>query len=265
MASMTCNYFSTTLKRNVSINVIIPTPEGNEQITNEKTVKSYHYKAGLKVLYLLHGAFGNYSSWLRFSNIERYAQKHCIAVVMASADNSFYQDMKHGGSYHSFFTKELPAFVTNIFPVSNKRENTYIAGLSMGGYGAWFLALSNPELYSKAASLSGAVDIKGVYDGIKSDEMSGPFEWENIFEETDKLAGSKYDLMALYKSCQKNNNAPKLYQACGTEDFLYNSNLEIKNQLEAMNAELFYEEGQGGHDWDFWDKYIQNVLEWILE
>lgn len=71
--------------------------------------------------------------------------------------------------------------------------------------------------------------------------------------------------MALYKSCQKNNNAPKLYQACGTEDFLYNSNVEIKNQLEAMNAELFYEEGQGGHDWDFWDKYIQNVLEWILE
>lgn len=107
MASMNCHYYSYSLGHTVDVNVFVPTPEGNEQITSESAKKAFPYEKGLPVLYLLHGAFGDYSSWMRFSNIERYAQKHCCVVVMASAENSFYQDMYHETATSPFFQKNF--------------------------------------------------------------------------------------------------------------------------------------------------------------
>ncbi|TXC90629.1 esterase family protein [Metabacillus litoralis] len=265
MALINCNYFSFSLKRTVEINVIIPTPEGDEQITDKYTQDFYQYEKGLPVVYLLHGAYGNYSSWTRFSNIERFAQKHCCAVVMASAENSFYQDMEHGGAFYTFFSKELPTLVKSLFPVSKKREDTFIAGLSMGGYGAWFLALSNPTMYSKAASLSGALDIVMLYDEVKKGTIPGPFKWEDIFEDPSHLEGSQADLFNLLTSCKESGTIPELYQACGTEDFLYSMNQSVRDRLKEASVEFVYEEGIGNHDWDFWDSYIQNVLDWLMK
>lgn len=220
MASINCHYYSSCLKHMVEINVIVPTPEGKEQITDSAIQKSYSYEKGLPVVYLLHGAYGNHSSWMRFSNIERYAQQYCCVVVMASADNSFYQDMAHGNAYDTFFAKELPAFITSIFPVSPKREDTYIAGLSMGGYGAWFLALSNPEKYAKAASMSGTLDISLLYRETIKCNLDAPFSWEDIFADPKNLEGSDYDLFELYDRCVSVGKIPELYQTCGTKDFL---------------------------------------------
>lgn len=264
MASMTCHYYSSTFQGNIAINVIIPTPKGNEEITDQDTCKQYGYETGLPVLYLLHGAHGDFSSWMHFSNIERYAQDRRCAVVMASAGNYFYQDMHHGPAYRTFFTQELPAFITSIFPVSKRREDTYIAGLSMGGYGAWYLALSAPELYSKAASLSGALDIAAIYEVNQAEDTGYSFPWDDIFENPAKLAGSDKDLFELYSRCARQGLAPKLYQACGTEDFLYESNVTVRQRMDEMGADLVYEEGPGGHTWDFWDIYIRKVLDWML-
>lgn len=264
MASINCQYYSFSLKHTVEINIIIPTPEGNEQITDSEVLNSYSYKKGLPVVYLLHGAYGNFSSWIRFSNIERYAQQHHCAVVMASADNSFYQNMNHGNAYYTFFTKELPAFITNIFPVSPKREDTYIAGFSMGGYGAWYLSLSNPEIYSKAASMSGALDIAQLYDESAKGNLESPFSWEDIFADPTNLTGSDYDLFELYRRCAASGNIPELYQACGTEDFLYPMNRSVRDRFKKMGADYVYDEGPGGHNWDFWDQYIRNILSWMF-
>ncbi|MBS5959077.1 MAG: tributyrin esterase [Clostridiales bacterium] len=264
MASMNCHYYSFSLKRTVDVNVIIPTPEGNEQITSEETKKAYPYDTGLPVLYLLHGAYGDYSSWMRFSNIERYAQKHCVAVVMASADNSFYQDMYLGNNYFTFFTEELPAFVKSIFPISKRREDTFVAGLSMGGYGAWYLGLSKPEQYAKAASLSGALDIEMTYERTKDGEGGSPFRWDLIFKNPADVKGSDADLITLYDRCEKAGNLPELYFACGTEDFVYDMNTAMKAQLDARGSKAVYVEGPGNHDWDFWEAYIQKVLQWML-
>ena len=84
MAILTCTCFSTTLKQNVTFNAVVPTPEGNEQVTDQQT-KSRADGDGFPVVYLLHGAYGNYASWGRFSNIERYAQQYGVVLVMASA------------------------------------------------------------------------------------------------------------------------------------------------------------------------------------
>ena len=265
MASMNCHYYSATLKNNISLNVVIPSPQGNEQIVDKSVQAQYGYESGLPVVYLLHGAYGDYSSWMRYSNVERYAQDRRCALVMASAGNNFYQDMYRGLAYRKFFTEELPTFITSVFPVSKKREDTYIAGFSMGGYGAWYLALSTPDLYSKAASMSGALDIAASYEQSASGIIDNPFPWNDIFEHPEALAGGDRDLLELYRRCQENGTAPSLYQACGTEDFLYKMNQEANSRMKNMGADLIYEEGPGGHNWDFWDKYIQKILDWMLE
>ncbi len=264
MASMTCHYYSSTLMRNIALNIIVPTPTSNEQIVDENTQKQYGYETGLPVVYLLHGAYGDFSSWIRFSNIERYAQDRHIVAVMASCGNNFYQDMAKGDKYQTFFTRELPSFIRSIFPVSKKREDTYVAGFSMGGYGAWYLALSAPEVFAKSASLSGALDIAGLYEQALSGTVDSPFSWDAIFGNPATLAGSDKDLFELYARCQKNGLAPELYQACGTEDFLYQMNLDARKRMADLGANVLYEEGPGGHNWDFWDVYIRKVLDWML-
>ena len=262
MALMETHYYSFSLKSNVTLNVFVPTPGSKEAIICMNTEAKYNYKDGLPVLYLLHGAYGDGFSWLRYSNIDRYAQDRGIAVVMAGAENSFYQDMKNGKKYFTFFTEELPEFITSLFPVSKKREKTFVAGSSMGGYGAWCLGLRRPDLYGKIASMSGLLDIDS---GYKNRTEETPFDYESVFYDLEHLKGSKYDLLALYDKAAKNDQVPKLYQTVGFGDFLYNDNLRVRDSLREKNANLTYEEGEGGHDWDFWDKYIQRILDWLLE
>ncbi len=118
-----------------------------------------NYQTPFRVLYLLHGYSDDQTAWQRWTSIERYAEGLNLAVVMPAAQNSFYTDMVHGGKFFTFLTEELPAVVHDLFPLSTERADTFVAGLSMGGYGAFKLALSRPDLYAAAASLSGALDI----------------------------------------------------------------------------------------------------------
>ena len=267
MALMETHYYSFSMKSNITLNVFIPTPGSDCSITDITNNEKFDYENGLPVIYLLHGAYGDAFSWIRFSNIERYAQKYGVALVMASAGNSFYQDLKGGRSYTKLFTEELPLFIQNVFPVSKDRKKTFIAGFSMGGYGAWYLALTRPDIFGKAASMSGALDIAALFDS--KDEKTDVFSWEDCFGDAVKdgnhLKGSKYDLFALYDKAISQGYRPALYQSVGTSDFLYDINQTAKKTLESRGADLTYEEGPGGHDWDFWDKYIQNVLEWFFK
>ena len=262
---LTCHYYSRVLCRNVQINVIIPTPEGNEQITAQGKEQRYDYAKGLPVVYLLHGAYGDCSSWTRFSSIERYVQAHNCIAVMAGVENSFYQDMKHGSPYFTYMTEELPAYITSLFPASRRREDTYIAGFSMGGYGAWYLALSRPDLYSKAASMSGALDIVRVYEGSTDGSIDNPFHWEDSFGETVfHLAGSDRDLMYLLKKDQESGQIPELYQSCGDQDFLFEINRDVHERIEKMGIRTAYHEVPGHmHNWDFWDQDIRRILDWM--
>ena len=260
-----CHYFSFVLGTNVEINVVIPTPEGNEQITGEGKTDRYDYEKGLPVVYLLHGAYGDNNSWMRFSSVERYAQAHNMIAVMAGVTNSFYQDMAHGPKYFTFMTEELPAYITQLFPASKAREDTFIAGFSMGGYGAFYLALSRPDLYCACASMSGALDLPAtVASALKGPEGS-PFAVEDIFADPGHLEGSRQDLMQLAKEDLEKGTLPHLYQSCGTEDFLFDMNRSIHERLTAMGAGVTYREVEGyGHAWDFWDSEIQRIFDWFI-
>ncbi|SDM62844.1 alpha/beta hydrolase [Acetanaerobacterium elongatum] len=263
MAFFQCNFFSPTLCFNTDINVFIPTPNSDE-LQNGKKSDYFYDGAHFQVLYLLHGAYGDYTDWMRLTNIEKYAQNHKLAVVMPSASNSFYQDMFRGSAYLTYLTKELPEFVRALFPISLKRENTFTAGLSMGGYGALRLAFEKPENYSACASLSGAIDICDIMRSTKDGKMDGPFRWADIFEHPEQVEGSDADLFALIaKRKAEHYPLPKIFQSCGTEDFIYQSNVGAHKKLQAIGVEHTYEEHPGIHDWDYWDTHIQRVLEWL--
>ena len=263
MAFFQVNFFSPTLGFNTDLHVFIPTPNSDELLNHKR---SDYFKPGAKfqVLYLLHGAYGDNTDWTRLTSIEKYAQKHRLAVVMPSASNSFYQNMYCGSDYLTYLTEELPAFVQALFPISTKRENTFVAGLSMGGYGAVKLAVEKPQQYAACASLSGAIDLAAIMGQVSSGEITGPFRWDAVFEHPQQVVGSDADLFALIeKRKQQGAVLPRIFQSCGTEDFIYKANVSAAQKLRALGVELTYEEHPGIHDWDYWDTHIQRALDWM--
>lgn len=245
MALIQCDFFSETLQFGASMNVILPQPA----------------QTRYPVLYLLHGLSDDHTTWLRRTSIERYADALGLAVVMPAVHRSFYADMAHGNRYWTFVSQELPALARGFFPLSQRREETFAAGLSMGGYGAFKLALSFPERFAAAASLSGALDQAGAMQQV---EPAWRAEMETVYGDLSQVAGSANDVIHLARQLARSAGPrPRLYQCCGTEDFLYDQNLRFRDQARALGLDLTYEEGPGGHDWGYWDRMIQRVLAWL--
>ena len=220
----------------------------------------------VRTLYLLHGHSDDHTAWQRWTSIERYAEGLNLAVVMPAVHLSFYNDMAHGGKYWQFVSEEVPALVRELFSLSSRREDNFVAGLSMGGYGAFKLALTHLERYAAAASLSGAVDLNQVVKVKKNDPANKAWieEMRTVFGDLSKVPGSKHDLFALARKAAKAPVKPRLYQCCGTEDDLYADNLRFRDAISRLPLDLTYEEGSGEHNWAYWDKKIQNVLAWMF-
>ena len=217
-----------------------------------------------RVLYLLHGYTDDHTAWQRWTSIERYAEGLNLAVIMPAVQNSFYTDMVHGGKFFTFLTEELPAIVHDLFPLSIERSGTFVAGLSMGGYGAFKLALSRPDLYAAAASLSGALDIRELVKEHDDPENAAWLErMSNIFGDLEKVPGSPHDLFELAQNVSRSANKPRLFQYCGTEDVLYADNLRFRDFIRPLGFDYTYEETPGDHRWVYWDALIQKVLEWL--
>jgi len=178
-------------------------------------------------------------------------------VVMPFAHRSFYRNTYSQQRYFDFIADELPEICQSNFPISNLPARRLVAGQSMGGYGAFKLALTYPERYAAAASLSGALDI-----GLGEDLSRFP-EWPHVFGPVDKLSPED-DLLELSRRVAAANSLPpKLYQFCGTEDFLYGSNERFLRNANECGLAIDYQEGPGAHDWDCWDKRIEAVLQWL--
>jgi pimeloyl-ACP methyl ester carboxylesterase len=168
MALVHCDFFSDVLGLSTSMTVILPqSTSGQIGMSGEVS------KGDTPVLYLLHGLSDDHTIWTRRTSIERYVAPLGLAVVMPRVDRSFYLDEAHGNRYWTFLSEELPEVVRGFFRVSRRREDTFVAGLSMGGYGAMKWALSEPHRFAAAASLSGAVDLAGLQgvDGWRPDVM----------------------------------------------------------------------------------------------
>ena len=252
MALINLKFLSEVLGRNVDINVVVPQRSTNGEIGIANASGSEKYKT----LLLLHGLSDDNSIWLRRSSIERYATEHGIAVVMPSGDRGFYTDMKHGDKYFTFIGEEVLKIAREFLPLSDKREDTFVAGNSMGGYGAFKIALKHPDKYCAAIGLSSVADINKFMDTYTPELKS------NIFG--DKIPQEE-DLFYLLKNIKNSPIKPKLYSCIGKGDFMYSENVELSRELKNCGCEYAYYETEGVHDWDFWDSEIRKALNWLVK
>lgn len=239
-----------------------PAPDPARTPRRRITFKSHATPAtGWPVLWLLHGLSDDHSIWLRRTSIERYVATLPLAVVMPAVHRSFYTDMAQGLPYWTFISEELPRIVRSFFPISARRRDNFVAGLSMGGYGAFKLALSHPDRFAAAASLSGALDVVE----ICSNPHPNRAEFLRIFGPPKRLARSSNDLFDLARRlARRRGPKPRLFQCCGQADFLYAMNLRFRDHALALGLDLTYEEHPTfGHDWAYWDLMIQRVLSWL--
>jgi S-formylglutathione hydrolase FrmB len=250
-------FFSDTLGFHTSMVALLP----KRTLAEMKSRRTPKYRT----LYLLHGHSDDHTAWQRWTSIERYAEGLNLAVVMPAVHLSFYNDMTHGGKYWQFISEEVPTLVREMFPLSSARKDNFVAGLSMGGYGAFKMALTHPERFAAAASLSGALDIRSVVDlDHGHNDKAWLEEMRTVFGDLSKVPGSKHDLMALVKRVARGSVRPRLYQCCGTEDQLYQDNIRFRDAVRRLPLELTYEGGPGKHNWAYWDKMIQRVLVWMF-
>lgn len=258
MAYITCHFFSEVLSVSTSMTVILP-----ERTTSQIGQKNVRSKDKVPVLYLLHGFSDDHTIWTRRTSIERYAAEYGIAVVMPQVDHSFYSDMKYGRKYWTFLSEELPAKARSFFPLSEKREDNFVAGLSMGGYGAFKWALRRPDVFAAAASLSGALDLPARIEKEKGESHPVAKALYQVFGD-QQIKNTKDDLFYLIEQLLENNKEfPQLFLACGTEDFLRENNEAFYKFATDRDLPLTAVFTEGSHEWGYWDEKIQEVLAWL--
>jgi putative tributyrin esterase len=252
MALLRIDHTPETVKVNLPLNIILPDPGpmGNKPV------------AARKVLYLLHGLGDDGSAWQRYTSIESTANAYGLIVVMPSIGRSFYTDMPNGQAYFTYLVEELPHYLDNIFGLKPSREDTFIAGNSMGGYGAFKAAFLHPELYGAAASFSGALSLEFIKAYPDDPRL---FEFRHIFGDLEHLSGTTHDPSTWFSQAAQNpGSLPRLFMSCGLDDDLLPLNRMVKQALINANIPVEYSEEKAGHEWSFWDAQIKRFMASIL-
>lgn len=251
------SYFSPTLTKNMQLYVAMPEfdkmPEGK-----------------LKTVYMLHGYTGDYTDWQRFTKMETYAMQRQIAVVMPDGANSFYADQAYAGpAYFTYLTKELPVYLRKLLPLSDKREDNFVGGLSSGGYGAMKIGLTYPEQYAAIGCLS-AYNIPEDFSWQYPDK---PESWRNIFRGPfgelfpNKMMGSEHDLYHLVDNILTNDRpCPDIFHIWGDID-VAKRGAGIMNryftEMDGQPFKYFGAEYEGAHDFVFWDKHLEEMFDYF--
>lgn len=247
MSLIQMGFFSEALNMFTRAHIILPMPRNAAAPAKD-----------LPLLYLLHGMGDGASAWLRKTVIERCALERGLAVVMPEGANSCWEDMVHGAAYRSYVTRELPQIIRNNFPVTRDREKTFIAGCSMGGFGAVKLALANPEMYSRVGCFS-AAHFENRHDSPRHQAMlqrvyGGALDAydQRIAEDAESVNMGSLPLSILH--------------TCGDQDALQANALKSRAFFEALpegSISYHFEMLPGRHDWALWDASVQRFLAWL--
>lgn len=259
MAVMEISFASASLKRWVDVTAIVPLEAAG--------VPDMGKPEKFPALYLLHGFSGNHKDWLTYSKIRTYAEKNNLAVIMPSGENCFYVDDEQADIRYGEFIKELVLFTRKMFPLSDKREETFIGGLSMGGFGALRNGLYYNELFGKIISLSGAYildDIAGKDEDFQ-DAVASYGYYARVFGDLDKVKESDKNPVVCAVDAVESGCVPEVFMACGTEDFLNKANRKMCADLEDVGVKAEYYEGPGGHEWIFWDTWMEKAVKWLFK
>lgn len=246
MAQLHCNFFSYTLGYGVDITLLLPSLSPCDMETEEK--KTHRIAAKYPILYLLHGHGNDYLSWNHCTCIERYAEERRIAVVTFSVGNKGYMNAAYGEQYYAFVERELPEFLTANFPISDRPEDTYIAGASMGGYGALAHGMARPGKYRAVGAFSPATVWGADMIQKLGHEMPQMMDLRQVIC-AGKEAGRKF---------------PELFMCIGEQDFLLESVTDFEGFLQEQGIAHRYDRVPVyGHEWGFWEHELPMFLDWL--
>lgn len=271
MSLLTFNFESQYLAGGTQISVILPDK------TRDLTPDEF-YRSGRKypVLWLLHGTFGDNTDWVRRTNIELYASRKNLIVVMPSALNSNYSnwpDMMMGYNMYDYLVKELMPLIYGWLPASDDPDDNYIAGLSMGGRGTIKFAVNFPELFRAAAVLSAApVDFSKLTHGdpnpmndLDNTRMISTIRNAGGLE---KYLGGEENVWAIIdRSVAEGRRLPRLMFGIGEADtLLYENYRKFRAHCDEIGLEADWFTLPGyKHEWAFWDLAIQHALDEFFE
>lgn len=248
------SFFMPSLGRTKKVSVLLP--------------QKYDPLKRYAVLYLLHGYSGGHEDWWKKTRLQEFVKDVPMIVVMPDAENSWYVDSftEPNEQFESYIVKDLPHYVQTMYSVDSTRRG--IAGLSMGGYGALQLALRHTSRYEFAGSLSGAIAFpRGMSDTSRPSERALLPSLKRVFGEKTSGFRNAHDVFQLYRQTSK-DSLPYIYMAIGIQDgyrtFLP-ANRAFTDLLRTYGAAYEYHETQGGHNWQYWDKEIQPLLNRMRE
>ena len=263
MAVVNVTFQSWSLRRSVSFCAYLP-----ENRTEASLGNSENPCRELKTLYMLHGYSGDCHDYLQIQELRELSERYKLVLIYPSGENSFYLDgIDKSENMSLFIGKELVEVTRSMFRLSGKREDTFIGGISMGGYGAMINGLRYSDTFSKIISLSGAyieVNIADKGDYIP-DQVSDAAYQNKIFGDPKKLRFSDKDpRFCMEELIKSGNKLPEIYFVCGENDFLIESNRKLHTFMLDNGISHYYEEGDGVHDWVYWRKHLEPSIKWVL-
>ena len=272
MAVLTIHFNSKTLGLATAARLILPS--GVKRSEKPDYAALYAEKKLLPVLWLLHGGSDNYTDWHNCTKVQLFAEEYGYAVVMPDAQQSSYANMAYGPNWLDFYLDELPEYMYSRFPLSRAREDNFISGMSMGGFGTVKLALLQPERFSVAVPLASAVEVARRYAEGRWDRIPGgppkdgrPSAFNDIYgcdDDPSAVLGTREDCYGLLKKAvDEGKTLPRFLHCQGTEDHTYNGNVEYREYAESLGVHLDWIEAPGYHDWASWNLYLPEVFKYI--
>ena len=258
MAVINMDLMSRSLTTRTDLYVVVPTPTLQDMIAGQDR---YDPEKRWPVVYMLHGAGGNGFEWIQKADIESLCCRWGFIAVLPSTELGFYNDTPDGRAYCTYVSKELPSMIEATFHASDKMEDRYIMGYSMGGFGAVKIGLMYPDRYNKIASLSGCMDVKGF---IEAFERGSIFNIHSSLPDWPDIEGGDNDTLALLQRMaerrEKGLRVPPMYHTIGRQDFIYGFSQEWRKRAQELGLELVYTEGEGIHDFSYWGPRIENEI-----
>ncbi|WP_420148145.1 alpha/beta hydrolase [Spirosoma sp.] len=245
---------SGVMKKTLRAVVVLP----NSYQSTEKSKTSY------PVLYLLHGGYGHFNDWITKmpdkTLLHRLADQYNFLIVLPEGEVfSYYLDspVVKDSQFETYLTKEVIGKIDNTYRTIRTGKGRVITGLSMGGYGALYLATRHPELYCAAGSMSGALNVDMNTWKLPPDAAKG------IRAEFEKILGpfsqspdgwAAYSVVGMADKMKA--NGLKLVFDCGVDDFLIEPNRELHRRLVFNSTPHDYTERPGGHSWEYWQNSL---------
>ena len=259
MAFIIGTFYSNVLEQVVMLDLYLP---------NDRAEKSIEPPVG--VVYFLHGMGSSHKRFREYTAANRYAMDNHLAIVYISAPMSFYSDMKYGMKYYTYITEELPVFLKSAYNLDFPREKTFLAGLSMGGYGTLKIGLNHPEMFGAIAPFSAPTNMKQMKDMMKDRPVGTAQTYINVFGEDLDMQDTD-DPWYLIKKVSElpADQQPRIRLMCGKQDelaYIYKQNVEFNEYAKTLPlADYKFMSWSGGHEYMFWDRAMMHAVSFFLE